>query len=307
MGLQEAAIVARRYYLDDKTKLEIAEELGISRFKVARLLDEAKAHGLVRIQVEMPTELDLALGEQVASRYGIARAVVAHTIPGDPSSSLAALGTAGADELRRTLVPGSTLGISWGASVSAVVDAMTSVPRVDVVQLVGGLRASDRHISGDELVRQLAARTGGQAYPLHAPLVVRTRAMADELRADPSLAETIGHFADLSVALVGIGAWPSQGSSLESAFTSDERAELLKAGAAADMCGRVLDGDGGAITASATDRTVGISLAELRAVPEVVAVAGGQAKAKAITAALRSGLVNTLVTDSDAAQALLAD
>ena len=36
------ASVARRYYLEGKSKIEIAEELGLSRFKVARLLETAR-------------------------------------------------------------------------------------------------------------------------------------------------------------------------------------------------------------------------------------------------------------------------
>lgn len=45
---------ARRYYLDDASKVAIAEELDISRFKVARLLEEARDQGIVRIDVVDP-------------------------------------------------------------------------------------------------------------------------------------------------------------------------------------------------------------------------------------------------------------
>ena len=45
------ASVARRYYLDGKSKIEIADEFKVSRFKVARLLDDARASGLVRIEI----------------------------------------------------------------------------------------------------------------------------------------------------------------------------------------------------------------------------------------------------------------
>ena len=38
-----SASVARRYYLDGRSKIEIAEEFGLSRFKVARLIDLARA------------------------------------------------------------------------------------------------------------------------------------------------------------------------------------------------------------------------------------------------------------------------
>jgi DNA-binding transcriptional regulator LsrR (DeoR family) len=52
-------------------------------------------------------------------------------------------------------------------------------------------------------------------------------------------------------------------------------------------------------------RAVAISIERLRAVPRVVAVAAGAAKARAIRGALRSGLVQILVTDVAAASAIV--
>ena len=48
-----------------------------------------------------------------------------------------------------------------------------------------------------------------------------------------------------------------------------------------------------------------ITLEQLRAVPEVVAVAGGTGKAEAIRAVLRTGVVSSLVTDVATARVLL--
>ena len=61
-SLLEAALIARRYYLDGKQKNEIAQELGISRFKVARLLDDARDAGIVDIRITVPTDVDLERG-----------------------------------------------------------------------------------------------------------------------------------------------------------------------------------------------------------------------------------------------------
>ena len=44
-----AARVARQFYLDGASKIDIAESLGISRFRVARLLESARDSGMVRI------------------------------------------------------------------------------------------------------------------------------------------------------------------------------------------------------------------------------------------------------------------
>src|SRR5947207_13927115 len=55
------ARLARRYYIDGVSKSDIAEEFGLSRFKVARMLEKARSSGLVRIELHYDGEIDLAL------------------------------------------------------------------------------------------------------------------------------------------------------------------------------------------------------------------------------------------------------
>ncbi len=301
----EAAIVARRYYLDGKQKNEIADELGISRFKVARLLDEARAQGSVRIYVDMPAEVDLPLGEEVERAFGISRAIIVRAIDNAPDATVSLIGAAGAEYLASVLDADDVLGISWGTSLTSVVDAVLSLPPADVVQMVGGLRAAEMDVSGVELVRRLTRKSGGRAFPLLAPLLVRTPSMAAELRGDPSLADSIERFSRLSVALVGIGSWEPPKSSLYSEFTPEERGELSGRGAVADLCTFVFDAEGRVIDSPALDRAVGVTLDELRRVPRVIAVAGGDEKLRAISAVLRNGIINVLVTDSITAEGLL--
>ena len=70
------ATVARRYYLEGATKSDIAAELGLSRFKVARLLDEARASGVVRIELDSPGEIDLDLSVRLREAFGLRHCVV---------------------------------------------------------------------------------------------------------------------------------------------------------------------------------------------------------------------------------------
>src|SRR5262245_20410791 len=51
------ATVARRFYLEGVSKSDIAAELGMSRFKVARMLDRARETGLVRIELDTRGEI----------------------------------------------------------------------------------------------------------------------------------------------------------------------------------------------------------------------------------------------------------
>jgi DNA-binding transcriptional regulator LsrR (DeoR family) len=301
----EAAIVARRYFIEDKQKSEIADELGISRFKVARLLDEARASGIVHIHVDLPSQFDLGLGDEVARAFGIRRAIVVRGAEADPKLTASLIGSGAAQHLASVVRPSDVLGISWGSSLNEVVSFSDGLPPIDVVQLVGGASAGGMDVGGVELVRRLAAKTGGTGFPLHAPLLVRTASMAAELRNDPSLQAATGSFGRLTVALVGIGSWNPPRSSLFGEIGEEDRVELLAKGAMGDVCTFVFRQDGQEVLSPALDRTVGVSLEELRRVPEVIAVAGGPKKTAAIAAVLRSGVVNTLVTDSDTARRLL--
>ena len=69
-----AASVARRFYIDDRSKTEIAEEFALSRFKVARLLEVARAKGIVRIEIGHPGELDLDLSDRLCTAYSLEHA-----------------------------------------------------------------------------------------------------------------------------------------------------------------------------------------------------------------------------------------
>ncbi|MEV7527006.1 sugar-binding transcriptional regulator [Agrococcus sediminis] len=304
-SMVEAALVARRYYLDGKQKSEIAQELGISRFKVARLLDEARSSGIVKISIELPTSIDLELGERVASTYGLRRAIVVTGELDDPAALAATIGQAAAVHIAGVLAAEDILGLAWGRSLTAMADALQGRSGADVVQLVGGVRADGATVSGVELVRRVAERTGGVAHPLHAPLVVGSAAMAQELLKDPALADATGRFDRLTVCAFGVGSWEPAQSALFSELPHDARAELRRGGAVADLCGIAIDESGRAVRGAASERIVGIGLDELRRVPEVVAMAGGAVKAPAIKAVLRTGLISTLVTDVAAARALI--
>lgn len=305
-SLLDAALVARRYYLDGKQKSEIAQELGLSRFKVARLLETAREAGIVKISIEVPTTIDLDLGERIAAAYGLRRAIVVSSEANDAAATAAAIGQAAAEHITGLLGPDDLLGLAWGRSLTVMADALYGRSGADVVQLVGGVRATSDGVSGVELVRRVAERTGGVAHPLHAPLVVGSAAMAQQLMADPALADARSRFGDLTVCAFGVGSWgPNPQSALSDVLPAAARDDLKARGVVADVCGVPINADGIPVDADVTSRVVGISLDELRRVPEVVVLAGGASKHDAIDAVLRTGIVSTLVTDDLAANLLI--
>jgi DNA-binding transcriptional regulator LsrR (DeoR family) len=82
---------------------------------------------------------------------------------------------------------------------------------------------------------------------------------------------------------------------------------LRERGAVGDLLGTVLDAAGRPIDHPINDRVIGIGLDDLRRIPNVILAAGGAHKAPIIRAALRIGVVGTLVTDEATAALALGD
>jgi hypothetical protein len=96
-----AALVARRYYLDNRSKVQIAGELGMTRLKLARLLELARASGIVSITVVWVGSLELDLSERLCERFGLRHAVV-NTTPGNDAETRDQIGEVAADLLARS-------------------------------------------------------------------------------------------------------------------------------------------------------------------------------------------------------------
>ena len=299
------ATVARRFYFEGASKSAIAEELGLSRFKVARLLDEARASGLVRIELDYRGELDLALSVRLRAAYGLHHCVVVDSSEDDPALLRANVGRAAAGLLTETVVADDVLGLAWARSLMAMRTALTQLAPCEVVQLTGALSPPDVDESCIELVRGVARTSTGPAFYFYAPMILHDAATAQALRTQPEGARARARFPDLTKAVVGIGAWHAGLSTLADAVTEQDRQEMYDLGVRAELAGIQLDEHGAVVTTSITERLVSIDPELLRAVPDTIAVAYGSAKAAAVQAAIRGGFVTRLVTHSGLASELL--
>jgi len=299
------ASVARRYYLDGRSKVEIAEEFALSRFKVARLLDDARSSGLVRIEIGHPGVVDVELSARLMEALGLTHCIVTDTPDDHPATLREHLGTAAAELLSEIVTPEDVLGLSWARSVSAMASVLRVLAPVPVVQLTGALARPGADDSSIELVREVARVAGGAAYFFYAPMAVPDPATARALRGQPEVARAFGLIGSVTKAVAGVGAWEPEQSTLYDATSESERVELREAGVCAEVSGVLIDDEGHPVTAPLTERMIGITAAQMRAVPEVIGIVYGLAKARAVLAAVRGGYVYSLVTHSTLATALI--
>jgi DNA-binding transcriptional regulator LsrR (DeoR family) len=297
--------VAHRYFVGRQTKLEIAQKLGISRFKVARLIEEAVESGVVRFVIADGGDYDTNLSEALAKHYGLRHAVVVAGPDLSSSGVTDALGRAAAALLEETLLDGQTVAVAWGRTLAACARAITKLPIIDVVQAIGSLAGGEYAQSSVDLVHRLAALSHGTAYPLYLPMWFEDNALVERLRSEPSIARATARFSHIDVLVSGIGVWDPPNSTLFSTLPDAWQAQAKKAGTCADLCTVLIDQMGKAVTTSLTANVLGVSAEQIRAIPSVMGVAGGVEKTEAIRAALRGGWLTTLITDAEVARRLL--
>jgi DNA-binding transcriptional regulator LsrR (DeoR family) len=299
------ASIARRYYVDGLSKVEIGDEFGVSRFKVARLINEARAHRIVHIEIRHVDGINVDLSARLQEKFQLQHAIVVDTPRDDPADQRQHLGRAAAQLLAEVITPEDVLGLAWARSVSAMARALPRLPGVPVVQLTGALSFQAGDVSSIDLVRDVARASGGPAYVFYAPFTVRDAATAHALREQPEVAQAFSQLPRVTKAVAGVGFWGPGESTLYDAADEHDRQALRRLGVCADISGVFLSADGEPVKADLTERMIGIDADQMRAIPEVIVIAFGMAKVPAMRAVLRSGLIDGVVTHTALAQALL--
>jgi DNA-binding transcriptional regulator LsrR (DeoR family) len=301
-----AARVARQYYLEGVSKVDIADRLGISRFRVARLLDSARDAGMVRIEIGLPGgNLDATLSAELCSAYALRHAFVFDFPDNEEQALRHRLGEAAGQALMDLIAPGDVLGVSWSRTLSGLAASLTQFPPCPIVQLTGAVPPPDGRDLLD-VVRSVARVGGGPAHVFYAPMLLDDAQTAAAIRRQGDIAAAFAVVPSVTIAVVAVGAWGPGLSTIYDAITPAERDRLADLGVRAEVAGVFIGEDGRPVATPLDSRMIVTPGPALERIPFVLAVPFGVAKGPAVHAAIRGGLVHGLVTHTSLARALLS-
>lgn len=308
-GLADDAALRLRaawlYHAFGLTQSEVAEQLGLGRSSVIRLLEEARQRGEVRITIEdrLPDLAELSV--RLERALGLDEAIV---VPAPPDAAATrAVGLALGRFLSETIADDMTIGVGWGRTLSAALESFSPPKRtgVKVMSLMGGA-VETQFTNPFEFAWRLAGALQAECFLFPAPLVVDSAETRARLMADRGIARLIGIADSLDLAVVSAGGfWGQAGSLVRRLITDDEARELERLGCTADIMCSFIDAAGQVLSHPLNARVMSVGVERLRQARHKVLASGGRERAPAIRAVIRSIGCNTLVTDEHAARALL--
>jgi DNA-binding transcriptional regulator LsrR (DeoR family) len=301
--------VARMYYLDGMGQSEIAGMYGISRSTVSRMLTEARDRGIVRISVDEFEPTDGELEQRIRSEFGLRNVVVVRGMGATGSNLRRAIGHFSAPVVASWIAACTTVGIAGGRTISDVIASMQPQPRhrdLNVVPLMGTVGSSPSAVDASEISRTLARRFDGRLHAVNAPIYVQDGRAQHFLLSHAQISSVWGFFSLLDRALVGIGTLEESVFVERQVLSPDDLHDLRRAGAVGEICGRFFDRDGNECDSPYRERVISVELERLRASGDVIAVTSGASRKDALGAAVKGGLVHSLVIDDTGANALLS-
>ncbi|MEJ5914976.1 sugar-binding transcriptional regulator [Pseudokineococcus sp. 1T1Z-3] len=304
--------VARRYWLDRVTMDVVAREEGVSRSTVSRMLDAARARGVVQITVGSVHGRAPALAAALRDRFGV-DAVVAPTAEGETDlARLEAVAAATGALLADLMGSGMVLGVAWGTTTSAVARHLPARPTVDahVVQLNGAANTRSSGVGyAGEVVDRFGAAWGAEVHQFPVPAFFDAVATRRAMWRERSVQGVLALQQRCDVALFGVGTVDAGVPSrvyTAGYLTDADRLSLAEERVVGDVCTVFLRADGSWQGVPLNARSSGPPPPALTRIPRRVCAVAGSGKVVALGAALAAGLVTDLVVDSTTARRLLA-
>ncbi len=298
---EELLRVSWYYYKLGMTQTMIAKKLNTNRARVMKLLDTALEQGIVEITIKDPRVNLLSIEEKLKAAFDLKDAVVVPA-EGMPIKDLnGQLGLAAAQYITTLFNNGDVLAVGWGDSVSKTVKhlSLDGVRDFHLISLSGGMLPllTEWSFFGKYLQHLKI---------LPAPLLVSNSATAEAIYNEPEVEQILQMSQLSSYALVGIGNLSSQATVRQKGYLNEvDQTTLKKKGAVGDILAQFYDKDGNHIPYETDSRLIALSIEQIKQLANVIGVAGGLDKVQAISAALKGGYIDILITDEGVAKALL--
>ncbi|MDR2143451.1 MAG: hypothetical protein LBP29_03680 [Treponema sp.] len=303
--------VAEMYFKQGLSQKIIAKQLNLSCPTLSRMIRKIRELEIVEIIIHRPetkTSRLLELAENVRAKLKLREVMVV------PQSSIGLLrknmGKKCAEWLAGKLRENAILGMAGGRSVTSMTEFVEKAHYpIEIVSLMGGISSANYNIHSDMAVWNVSRQIGAVSHIIHSPAVLAGKDDVAAMKKNPVVSRVLSLFDKIDLAIVGIGTLHTGDSLLlQSDLLNGADIDFLTRGEyIGEICGRFFNRKGRELTGNVAERTVAITLKQLKKIPLVCLMASGAEKVEGIRVASGAGFFNVLITSEETAEALFGD
>lgn len=295
--------VAWKYYNEGMTQNEIAESLNLSRMKVIKYLDIAKANNIIQFKINLDKFVNMDLQNKIKQQYNLEDIYI---VPASDQNPLDSLTKAAAQYIEDRITSDTMINVGYGQAVSRTLGHLniSTKYKVTFVSLSGGVKfyiptavdsSSDYYTNPNY-----------NHYIMPAPLLASTEQLAEQLINERPIKKIFEMIPYSNITIIGIGAVNERATIVKEGYLNTNEIEIFKSmGAAGDLLSQFYDKNGKVLDFKLHKQLVSTDINLLKSLNHVVAVAGGLEKTEAIIGALKGGYIDVLITDEVVAKSLI--
>lgn len=305
--IQKLVEIAKMYHTQGLTQEKIAKIFGISRSAVSMYLTEARANGIVQVQIKDPSVNNAALAEEFEKKFGLRRCIVVPNGSHNDEVLRRVVASQAARFAADMFTSHSSVGVAWGNTCYSFMRAFpedTELCDVCVVPMVGASPLLTQEYQLNESIRLFADKLRGFPMFIYTPGIVDTIEDRRRIVESTFMQPILDRWQNMDYAILGIG-------------RTQERDELrqFRCGGAnkleeiskcpdivvGDLCARQFNIRGEFAECDFNNKLIGVDGKILKATKNVIAIAVGSGKTFAIIGALRTGLIHYFIIDENTA------
>ncbi len=296
------AEVAAMYYEKKMTQQEIANTMYISRQTVSKLLNDAIVNGVVEITVHHPKKSCEGLEKQVQEVFELKKAVIAGSGNSNDKVRLMATIETAINYLVPILEAGDiNFAICWGRTMQALISEFPNLHTegITVYPLFGASDHENSFFASNEMARSMSDKIGGLFKYAWFPYLPDDENDLQLLKRTSYYKKMSELWNNIDVALLSIGNCEIP-ELFQQTFGYTEKYDT----AVGDLITHFFTQEGEFLKSRKSKLRASVD--NLKNAKKVIAVTCGGNKVDAIAGALRTGLIDVLITDEFTAKEILA-
>jgi len=302
------AEVCWHYYVNELTQQDVARVMGVTRLRVNRALQLARAEGIVRIEIASPFVTRLEMQAELCRKLGLAEAICAPADPEDHDYH-GPVGAALAQWLTKGLRDAAwrSIGLSWGQTLKSAIQRLPrmTLENLEIVSMIGGT-SQGASFNAFGVASAMADKLGVNYSLFSAPIYLSPGTDRTAFLSEGAFQAHLARLQQLDLAVLVAGDVTQRSFLVSMGLPSSvPPQDLIDAGAVGDVLGHFLKADGTEVDHPISRSAIGLDLESLLKVPNRILAAAGAHKVDIIIAACRRGLVQTLITDDVTARLML--